>query len=143
MKIFNELYDYVKSANIFNENINQMFNIKKSSEYIKLEKNRLLNELFISIGFKDGIFTKEPIKNLINFDISDDKIKQIRYLFKNDGDIGQFRAKKEPHKLYLWMARLAENFYGLNCSCESILSYIDGKRARINKNYQIKLNDVN
>ena len=102
--------------------------------------HKRLNKLLKLIGFKNGILSENIVNKLKNFELKDNMINELRILFRNNGDVGQFKANKNNlHKILLWLNRLCNSFYGINIDFAENLPYINGKRTRINENYQINL----
>ena len=104
-------------------------NIKKVNFIITLLKN---------LGFVNGLFSIN-ICNPNNFKICDKDLKEIRQLFRNNGDVGRVSGKKlEQHDYIRLIDRLCNAIFGIKIKWDTKWK----NKVRIYFNYKLELDDV-
>lgn len=140
-----KLYNNLMNFNKFVMTTDKQYDVNEIDDInIKnIEKHKIVNKLLQNIGFENGVLSNNIIKEIEQFDITDEENNKIRVLFRNDGDTGRLRSEtKDTHKLTLWISRLINSMYGITISYDNIVKRVNGKIIRINENYCINYNDL-
>lgn len=102
-----------------------------------IKKINIINKLLKELGFNNGLFSTIGV-NPKNFKISTQELKQIRQLFRTNGDVGRFRDKNsKQHDFIKLVGRLCESIFGINIVWD--IKY--DKKTRIYYNYRLLPND--
>jgi len=133
-KKLNNWYNYIISPDKGIDHTE--FELKNSSD---MKKPEMINLLLKKIGFENGILSTNIINKLYDFNITQNEFIQLRQIFREDGDKGQYRGEsKNVHMYVKYISRICEEFYGVQILFDSIkinrvMTYFD---------YQIKVKNV-
>ena len=101
-------------------------------------KANVIKKLLKQIGFQDDLLSTN-IVNPIDFKISEVELKEIRYLFRNNGDVGRVSGKNlDQHDFIRLVDRLCNVIFGIKLKWETKWK----NKVRFYFNYKLIINNV-